>query len=76
MPILTEWVQHPDPNLPVCYNCKFIAWRIGIGRGIACLNPANRENPELRHLGDETIIPSRVFGCDLFERKATPASDT
>lgn len=45
----------------VCYNCKHIAWLIGVGQGLKCSNPKKENKLE--------SIPSKHHTCDLFEIK-------
>ena len=45
----------------VCYNCKHLAWLIGVGQGLRCSNPKKGKVPE--------IVPSRQHTCELFEIK-------
>ncbi len=45
----------------VCYNCEHLAWLIGIGQGLRCLNP-NKENKN-------EMIPSSKHTCELFKLK-------
>jgi len=50
-----------DKEENVCYNCKHIAWLIGIGQGLKCSNPKKENKLE--------SIPSKFHTCDLFENK-------
>ncbi len=43
----------------VCYNCKHMAWLVGIGQGVKCTNP--QKEPRFFN------IPNRRHTCDLFE---------
>jgi hypothetical protein len=45
----------------VCYNCKYIAWLVGVGQGLKCCNPKKEIKLE--------SIPSKNHTCDLFESK-------
>ncbi len=46
--------KNPKPNEKVCFNCKHIAWLVGVGQGIKCA--LDRKN-----------IPSKRHTCDKFE---------
>ena len=48
-------------NEEVCYNCKHIAWAIGVGQGLKC------SNPKESNFG--MSIPSVKHTCELFEIK-------
>ena len=50
------------PADKVCYNCKHLAWMIGIGQGLRCSNPTKEKKPE--------VIPSSKHFCELFEFKS------
>lgn len=50
-----------SPDEKVCYNCKHIAWLIGVGQGLRCSNPKKGKVPE--------VIPSRTHTCEFFDRK-------
>jgi hypothetical protein len=44
----------------VCYNCKYMAWLVGIGLGLKCNHPEK--------IDVSKTIPSRYHTCDLFEK--------
>jgi len=56
---MSELVIFPDEK--VCYNCKHLAWMIGIGQGLRCSNPKKGDTPE--------VVPSKTHTCELFEQK-------
>ena len=43
----------------VCYNCKHMAWMVGIGRGLICTNP--------KKIGEFESIPSQLHSCNSFQ---------
>jgi hypothetical protein len=47
------------PDEKVCYNCKHLAWMIGIGQGLRCIHPKK---------GNSEMIPSSKHTCELFEK--------
>jgi len=49
------------PEEKVCYNCKHLAWMIGIGQGLRCSNPKKEIKLEM--------IPSSKHTCELFKPK-------
>lgn len=49
------------PEDKVCYNCKHLAWMIGIGQGLRCSNPKKEKKLE--------VIPSSKHTCEFFEFK-------
>ena len=56
---MSEGVIFPDEK--VCYNCKHLAWLIGVGQGLRCSNPKKGLPPE--------VVPSKTHTCELFEIK-------
>jgi hypothetical protein len=48
-----------EPSEKVCYNCEHLAWLIGVGQGLKCINPKK----------EKTIsnIPNSRHTCELFE---------
>jgi hypothetical protein len=50
-----------SPDEKVCYNCKHLAWLIGVGQGLRCSHP--KQEPKAMP------IPSRQHTCELFDRK-------
>jgi hypothetical protein len=54
-------VQNPKPDEKVCFNCKFLIWSIGIGRGIRC------------SARDGFRMPSfKSYTCDNFQYETLP----
>jgi hypothetical protein len=49
------------PEDKVCYNCEHLAWMIGIGQGLRCMNPHKEKKHEM--------IPGSRHTCELFEKK-------
>ena len=49
------------PEDKVCYNCRHLAWMIGIGQGLKCSNQKKEKKFE--------SIPSSKHTCELFEYK-------
>ena len=49
------------PEDKVCYNCRHLAWMIGIGQGLKCSNQKKEKKFE--------SIPSSKHTCELFEFK-------
>jgi hypothetical protein len=47
------------PEDKVCYNCKHLAWMIGIGQGLRCINDKKEKKNEM--------VPSSRYTCELFE---------
>jgi hypothetical protein len=43
----------------VCYNCKYVCWAIGVGRGLICLHPKKEIKFE--------PIQNRRNSCELFK---------
>ena len=60
---------NPPLEQPCCFNCTYLAWLIGVGQGLRCMNPGNKDNPDLKHQGFAPLVPSRTFTCGLFEAK-------
>lgn len=58
---------HPEAR--ICYNCRHMAWLVGLGQGIRCRNPEHPENRQSEPIGRWWLIPARSHSCDLFERK-------
>ena len=50
-----------EPEERVCYNCEHLAWLVGIGQGLRCLNPNKEKKNEM--------IPSSKHTCELFKLK-------
>ena len=50
------------PEDKVCYNCRHLAWLIGIGQGLRCSNPQKENKYEM--------VPSSKHSCELFEFKS------
>ncbi len=48
----------------ICYNCKYLAWLIGVGQGLRCGHKTKRKDGEMAPL-----VPSRFHTCELFEFK-------
>jgi len=48
------------PEDKVCYNCEHLAWMIGIGQGLRCMNPHKEKKHEM--------IPGSRHTCELFEK--------
>jgi len=53
----------------ICFNCKHLAWLIGVGQGLRCGHKTKREEGKMAPL-----IPSRFHTCELFEFKTKPKS--
>jgi len=51
-----------EPGDKVCYNCEHLAWLVGIGQGLRCLNPNKEKKNEM--------IPSSKHTCELFKPKS------
>jgi len=51
-----------EPEDKVCYNCEHLAWLVGIGQGLRCLNPNKKKKNEM--------IPSSKHTCELFNPKS------
>src|SRR5215213_2454352 len=71
----SKTARHDDPpfDQPCCFNCVSFIWSVGVGLGMRCGNPANRENPDLI-LKPKTLprlVPSRRYVCALFRSKRT-----
>ena len=47
------------PEDKVCYNCKHLAWMIGIGQGLRCSHPKKELKLEM--------IPGSRHTCELFQ---------
>ena len=43
----------------ICYNCKYLAWLVGVGQGLKCTHP-EKSTPE--------TIPNKYHTCDSFEK--------
>ena len=48
-----------NPEEKVCYNCKYLAWSIGIGQGLICTNHKKETKYEK--------ITNKQHTCELFE---------
>lgn len=48
-----------SPDEKVCWNCKSIAKLIGIGQGLKCTHPSNKDKFE--------NIPNRKYTCEFFK---------
>jgi hypothetical protein len=54
-------VQNPKLDEKVCFNCKNLAWKIGIGLGISC------------HIRKGFKIPSiKSYTCEKFQYEVEP----
>lgn len=61
----------PPPDLACCTHCRHVAWLIWAGQGLRCRHPANRSNPDLKHIGFAPLVPSRYYVCGLVERQSS-----
>jgi hypothetical protein len=59
---------------PCCWNCKYMAWMVGIGQGVRCSNEKN----QYRVFGTEShdinslkmpVIPGVARKCEHFHNK-------
>jgi len=57
------------PTDKICYNCKYLAWLIGVGQGLRCGHPDNRQDGN-----NPPLVPGRFHTCNLFEFKVGPKS--
>jgi hypothetical protein len=55
------------PDEKVCYNCKYLAWLIGVGQGLRCSHPLKEPKNQL--------VPSRTHTCELFENNTSKKED-
>ena len=53
-------MDKPKPEEKVCYNCKHLAWMVGIGQGLGCIHPKLGITCER--------IPSSRHTCEKFEK--------
>jgi len=51
---MSNKIENPKPDEKVCFNCKHMAWLVGVGQGVKC--GITKKN-----------IPSRFYTCDKFE---------
>lgn len=51
----------------VCYNCRYLAWLIGVGQGLRCGHPSKREEGK-----KAPLVPSRDYTCELFVNISNP----
>jgi hypothetical protein len=51
--------ENIKPEEKVCYNCKHLAWAIGVGQGLRCIHPKKEIKLEM--------IPNRRHTCEQFE---------
>jgi hypothetical protein len=58
---MNDLPQDIKPDEKVCFNCEHLAWMVGIGQGLKCLNP----DKEIKH----QPIQHRRHTCELFEFK-------
>lgn len=54
--------ERPAPEEKVCYNCKHLAWMIGIGLGLRCMH---NHDP----FKSPPMVPSMKHMCENFKRK-------
>jgi hypothetical protein len=47
------------PSEKVCYNCKYLAWMIGVGQGLRCSHHDNQDKLQM--------IPNMKHTCEKFE---------
>jgi len=55
--------QRPEVTEKVCFNCKKMAWLVGVGQGVRCYHKINTEGYA------NSAIHSLRDSCDFFERK-------
>lgn len=55
---------YPDPDLKVCFHCKYFVYAIALGQGLRCSHKANS-----RVNGTPGIIKSRYDFCTHFQRR-------
>lgn len=55
----------------ICYNCKYLAWLIGVGQGLRCGHKSRREPGN-----HAPLVPSRFHTCELFEFHSSEDNDS
>lgn len=55
-------MENISPEEKVCFNCKHLAWMVGIGQGLKCSNPKKETKYE--------SIPNERHTCELFEKRS------
>lgn len=53
----------PAPDEHVCFNCKHMAWMVGIGQGVRCKSEKRAKDVGRRM----PVIPKPDFACEHFE---------
>src|SRR5262245_39159729 len=66
MPQTGPGMDNPPPDLACCFNCKHVAWAVGVGAGVLCRHAKNDRD------GCLFQIPSRTYVCEFFETRKSP----
>jgi hypothetical protein len=56
----------PNEKKPVCWNCRYLAWMVGIGLGARC---SHRQHNLDLSAGLPVLIPSRWHRCGHYEER-------